>query len=365
MSQRRVASRGFGAARLKYVTKFTSEKFANPGRLATIYVMLQSVWRLLRESPMGDVFAEFTQEFTAALDEAIIKQGKAVTDETEIERFLTGIRELISSTPSCLEGDDANGNNRYLGKVTGKKIGDTIFLLPKMTLSELERLKIFSQAPSVASLTKELNDRGLLKAVDKGHLQSRQVVGGRQVRGWWLVRGWDGSDPPQTGGGLEKIDPLLPVRPLRPPRPQKNNNEISKDKSIMNIDNELGNGNNSGLSGLSGLKNRENRERDINIISSLSKTTLRPLSPVASTDSDYNNAKEIIKYEKSLRSARMTADFGNYKKGQIVRLPIDELRKMPCVLTGGQDVCRVCGKEIKQGDVCKHCRWVMTHPPGR
>jgi hypothetical protein len=243
---------GFAVARTKYVTKFTAERYTNPGRLATIYVMLRSVWKLLCDSPMGDVFAEFTDEFVAAIDEAIIAQGKAVTDETEVERFLTGIRELISSAPSCLESDSDSQTGRYLGKVIGRKIGDTIFLLPK-----LERLKIFSQAPSVASLGKELNDRGLLKLNDKPHIQSKQTVGGHRVRGWWLGNGWDEFSHPKKSEWDAKNDNFGHDVPTDPLVPVKINHRNKPEQTVMIKEGNKENGNINGTNGTVGRGKEE------------------------------------------------------------------------------------------------------------
>lgn len=360
---------GFAGARSRYMAKFTAERFTNPGRLATIYVMLRSVWRLLCDSPMGDVFAEFTDEFVAAIDEAIIAQGKAVTDETEVERFLTGIRELISSTPSCLEGDGDSGDKRYLGKVIGKKIGDTIFLLPKITLSELERLKIFSQAPSVASLSKELNDRGLLKLNHLPHLQARHNVGGRQVSGWWLTGEWTGLVHSKKDGVLGKIDPLPPVSTQSTVSTPKIYPSYKSGQSVMNIEDTQGNENNRVLSVLSGLGNNENREIDSCIKDSIYQYTPSTLSTVASPDSDNNNKAGKIK-KKQQQAARMTMDFGGYKKDQVITGTVEELHLLPCVPIKKQDVCHICKKAITvsdrtgRGDLCKECFKAMCPVSG-
>jgi hypothetical protein len=360
---------GFSAARTKYMAKFTAERFTNPGRLATIYVMLRSVWRLLCDSPMGDVFAEFTQEFTTAIDEAIVAQGKAVTDETEVERFLTGIRELISSSPSCLESDSDSPAGRYLGKVIGRKIGDTIFLLPKITLSELERLKIFSQAPSVASLSKDLNDLGLLKLNHLPHLQSRQNVGGRQVSGWWLTGEWTGLVHSKNGGVLEKIDPLPPVSTESTQSTRDINPSYKSEQTIMNKERELGNENNRVLSVLSGLGNKGKEEIDSYIDISLYQSTTSPLSPHTVTDIDNNNKGKKIKKERQ-QAARMTMDFGSYKKDEVISGTVEELHKLPCVPIAKQEVCHVCKKAITvsdrtgRGDLCKECFKAMCPVSG-
>jgi len=82
----------------------------------------------------------------------------------------------------------------------------------------------------------------------------------------------------------------------------------------MNIDNGLGNDKHSGICGVSGVEREIDSLIDTHIISTSCCTTPTPHTPVASNDSDYHNRKEIIKYEKSLRSARMMVDFGIRKR---------------------------------------------------
>jgi hypothetical protein len=141
--------------------------------------------------------------------------------------------------------------------VIGRKIGDTIFLLPKMTLSELERLKIFSQAPSVASLGKELNDRGLLKLNDKPHIQSKQTVGGHRVRGWWLGNGWDEFSHPKKSEWDAKNDNFGHDVPTDPLVPVKINHRNKPEQTVMIKEGNKENGNINGTNGTVGRGKEE------------------------------------------------------------------------------------------------------------
>jgi hypothetical protein len=82
----------------------------------------------LEASPLGDVFAEAHESFKAALDEVIAVQGDAVTEETEISRFLSGLEELMASNPGMIASED--GKKTIMGAVIGKRMSDGMFLLP-------------------------------------------------------------------------------------------------------------------------------------------------------------------------------------------------------------------------------------------
>jgi len=78
---------GFKETRSKKNAEFSAKQYTNPGRLATNYSLLKATWKLLCESPFGDVFQEFSEQFDKVLDEAIEEQGAMVTEETEVSKF--------------------------------------------------------------------------------------------------------------------------------------------------------------------------------------------------------------------------------------------------------------------------------------
>lgn len=177
---------GFSEARARKMNEFSMKKYTNPGRLATIYVLIRATYALLCESPFGDVFMEFKDRFIKALGEAIEAQGATVTEETEVEKFLTGLAELIASNPELIQGKDSNtSENKVIGKHTEKGL----FLLPNETLAELEKIRVFTQKPTVDSMTKALHCKGLL-VKDGEHLKYRSYVNTKRVRGWMISQRW-------------------------------------------------------------------------------------------------------------------------------------------------------------------------------
>jgi hypothetical protein len=177
---------GYNEARTRKMAEFAGKQFTNPGRLAAIYVMLRSVWGLLCFSPMGDVFREFSDEFVIALNDAIESQGQAVTEETEVARFISGITAIIATQPHLVQMyenqmPDEYGKNMYKD-VIGRWIGDDLFLVPAPTLAALKRLGIFTQIPSEGSMTDALYQAGHLVAEKK----PQHRINGKRPRGWMI-----------------------------------------------------------------------------------------------------------------------------------------------------------------------------------
>jgi hypothetical protein len=177
---------GYNEARTRKMAEFALEKYTNPGRLAAIYTMLRSVWGLLCFSPMGDVFKEFTDEFVIALNDATDSQGNAVTEETEVARFISGITAIIATQPHLIQDNeyqkpDEYGKNMYKD-VIGRWIEEDLFLVPAPTLAALKRLGIFSQIPSECSMTDALYQAGHLVAEKK----PQHRLNGKRPRGWML-----------------------------------------------------------------------------------------------------------------------------------------------------------------------------------
>ena len=176
--------------------EFSTKHYVNPGRLATNYCLLKATWDLLCNSPFGDVFAEFTKQFDEALDQVIEDQGVLVSEETEVAKFLSGLKELIASNPRLIQGKGTRGHglgavgDEVFGKIPmciGKEIEEGLFLLPNETLAELVKVRVFTQKPSVESLTKALHAEGaLIPDKDGKHLQVERRLNGVKTRGWLL-----------------------------------------------------------------------------------------------------------------------------------------------------------------------------------
>jgi hypothetical protein len=177
-------SDGFTEERSKKEIEFSRAGHINPGRLATIYTVLMGAWRLLCESPLGEVFKEVTEDFAHSLTRAIQEQGAIVNSDTEVSKFLAGVNELLASQPSLFQSSDGK---TLLGRVVGKHTDEGLFLLPNEVLAELDKLKVFTQKPTVDSIGKALDDADkLIRDNDEKHRQNRVSVSGRQVRGWLL-----------------------------------------------------------------------------------------------------------------------------------------------------------------------------------
>src|SRR5271157_3098593 len=142
------------------MSEFSEKRYVNPGRLATIYTLIKLTWKLLCASPFGDVFSEFTDAFTGSLDAAIEHQGRLVTAETELEKFLAGLKELMASSPALFQSEKGKMEPYGYG-VIGKKMDKGLFLLPNETLNELAKIKVFTQKPSVDSMTMALHNAWL------------------------------------------------------------------------------------------------------------------------------------------------------------------------------------------------------------
>ena len=180
-----VLGKDFEAFRSKKIDEFLKLKYVNPGRLATIYALMVGIWQLLEESPMGDVFTEAHESFKTALDVATAAQGQAVAEETEIERFLSGLEELLASNPGLIMSED--GKKTIAGAVIGKWMPDGLFLLPTETLNELGKIKAFSQQPTPDSITQGLQDKGvLIPDPDGKHLKYRMRFNGGRPWGWYI-----------------------------------------------------------------------------------------------------------------------------------------------------------------------------------
>jgi hypothetical protein len=185
---------GFKECRSTKNAEFSKNGYTNPGRLATNYSLIKATWDLLCESPFADVFKEFTEKFNKVLDEAFEEQGSMVTEETEVAKFLRGVKELIASKPELIQGNknSQDASNQPVGNpktayIVGKWDDKGLFVLPDKILVELERMKVFTQKPSEDSMTKALRAIDALVVSNDGkHLQVERRINKMKVRGWLL-----------------------------------------------------------------------------------------------------------------------------------------------------------------------------------
>lgn len=220
----------FEARRSAMVEKFSGLHFVNSGRLATIYILMKSVWDLLEKSPLGDVFTESREMFETALDAAIEVQGRAVSEETEVARFLSALEELLASNPGIVQSLD--GTKTIMGNVIGCWMPEGLFLLPTETLNELVKIKTFSQAPSIDSLTQGLNDLGLLILGDDRRLKYRMRFNGARPWGWYIKYNVVSHNPVLSPlaplSEATKNDNIEATGPVSPLSPQKKGENISE-----------------------------------------------------------------------------------------------------------------------------------------
>ncbi len=128
-------------------------------------------------------------------------------EETEIERFLAGLDELLASNPGLIMSED--GIKIISGAVIGRWMPDGLFLLPTETLNELRKIGAFSQQPTIDSITQGLYERGLLILGEDKHLKRKVRMNGGRPRGWYL----------KIGLGATKLQGG-PIKSPEGPRPQ-------------------------------------------------------------------------------------------------------------------------------------------------
>jgi hypothetical protein len=250
-----VLGKDFEAFRTKKMGEFAGLHYVNPGRLATIHALLIGIWQLLEESPLGDVIKEHTERFKVALDEAIMRQGQTVSDETEVSKFLSALEELLAANPGLLQSVD--GTKTIMGSIIGKRMAEGIFLLPAETLNEMAKIRAFTQQPTIDSLTQALNEKGyLIPDTDGKHLKYRVHLNGGNPRGWYIKSEAfpDISEVFPSGGNGENdiIKAGVPTFPLFPAKKKENifstKNQENRDR-LEHGKEKQENGGNSGNSG--------------------------------------------------------------------------------------------------------------------
>jgi hypothetical protein len=270
-----ILGKDFEAFRSKKMEEFLGLKYTNPGRLATIYSLLVSVWDLLETSPLGDVFAEARESFKAALLEATATQGAAVTEETEISRFLSALEELLASNPGMIQSVD--GKKTIAGAIIGKWMERGLFLLPTETLNELMKIKAFNQQPTIDSITQALSEKDLLILGEDRHLKYRCRLNGGNPRGWYIkAKAFPLNSEVIPQYGNAKNDNNKPTVPTFPLIPQKKNENISEKKMGDFGDQQKDLTENTGNSGNSGNIDSIDRLDDSDFDSKVSVPTSVP-----------------------------------------------------------------------------------------
>lgn len=187
---------------MKYFKEIKSKKFGeltakhcvDAGRSSTTYAIFKVVWKMLGESVFGDVVAEYDEKFNASLDDMISYQNESVGEETEVERLLVGIKELMASQPSKFPKDEwarpgSNGTDSTPGTIgfIGIQCAEGVFVLPDMVLKALRDMGIFQQIPNKASMGQALAAKGCLKT-DHGN-QYTKKINTVVTRGWMITKG--------------------------------------------------------------------------------------------------------------------------------------------------------------------------------
>jgi len=275
-----ILCKDFDAFRSKKMEEFLGLRYTNPGRLASIYTLFVGVWQLLEASPLGDVFEENHQSFKAALEEAIAVQGAAVSEETEISRFLSGLEELIASNPGLIMSQD--GKKTIAGSIIGKWMPDGLFLLPTETLNELMKIRAFNQQPTIDSITQGLNEKGLLIIGEGRHLKYRIRLNGGNPRGWYIkAEAFPQGSELFPASGNDETDSRKANVPGFPQFTREKRENISEKKTDFFGESKKDFNENGGNGGNSGNVDRIDRSIDIDFNSKASVPSGVP--------SDHNN----------------------------------------------------------------------------
>ncbi|MFA5408510.1 MAG: hypothetical protein WC343_07035 [Bacilli bacterium] len=187
---------GFDEARSRKTDEFNQSNYVNSGRLATIYALLRATWNLLCVSPFGEAFKPRTEAFLKELDAACMEQGKMVSEETEVAKFISGIIAILSTQPHLIQDSehqkpDEYGKSMYkdvIGRWVDSKENTEerdLFLVPAPTLAALKRLGIFTQIPGEGSMTDALVQAGYLITQEK-RKKTQYRLNGKRPWGWMI-----------------------------------------------------------------------------------------------------------------------------------------------------------------------------------
>lgn len=337
-----VLGKDFEAFRSKKMEEFLGLKYANPGRLATIHTLLVSVWDLLEASPMGGVFTEARESFKTALKEATTAQGQAVSEETEIERFLSGLEELLASNPGLIMGED--GKKVIVGSIIGKRTDRGLFLLPTQTLNELAKIRTFNQQPTIDSITQALHERGILIRGERDKLKTRMRIGVDRVYGWHITWapvkedlspvGWDSKN--------DSNQRVVPVVPRVHGEDKRENFLGENSRSLVGPKNVFSN--------TPGTGGTEGTDKKINSIDRL-------------VDSDFSSEVSVpgsVPFGKGVGDSVVNCGIGPHPRKE----DPGPQRFKAKVQTRSKNICRLCGQHFEiplsiayqGGNICEPCR---------
>ena len=196
----RAAFDKYQSAKMK---EFIKDGHTVAGRTATIYALLKLVWAMLEVSLLGEVFTEFEGAFIKALDALAASQGSATKEETESQRFMNGLRQLIASNPALfLEKGRPQNDSTF--PVIGKWMPEGLWVMPEKTLAEMAKFKVFTQIPTAESMTAALDrDKLLVHQIDgqKSRKQWKASIGGTKLNGWYIT-----IDTPETVAKKDAAD---------------------------------------------------------------------------------------------------------------------------------------------------------------
>lgn len=181
----------FDAYRSMKRDEFIQSGHTVAGRTATIYSMIKLAWAMLEVSPFGEVFRENEKRFMEALDDLAKSQGENTDEETESSRFIAGIKELMVGRPDLFQDNTCmNVGPKIIGKImpdqmATKGLPEGVWLLPIETLSELGKIKAFTQTPTAKSMTEALDQAGLL-IKQQGKKKYQVKINGIRQYGWYV-----------------------------------------------------------------------------------------------------------------------------------------------------------------------------------
>ncbi len=185
---------GFEENRTAKTDEFNEKNYVNSGRLATIYTLLRATWAALLASPFADVFETRSKRFLSELDRCAEEQGAMVSEETEVAKFISGIRALSATQPNLFQDDEEPTRNNYgdknykeiIGRWVIKGDDKDLFLVPAPTLAALKRLGVFTQIPSEGSITDALAQADFLILDEKNRKKIQYRLNGKRPVGWML-----------------------------------------------------------------------------------------------------------------------------------------------------------------------------------
>jgi hypothetical protein len=333
------------------------------GRTATIYALLKLAWAMLEVSPLGEVFNEYETAFIAALDALAASQGLATKDETESQRFMNGLRQLIASNPALFLCEGRPQNDSTF-PVIGRWMSEGLWLMPEKTLAEMAKFKVFTQIPTAESMTAALDrDELLIHQVSgtKTHKQWLASIGGTKLRGWYIIMDTpdmvakkDAADRKAAeeamGGNQGKAQHATPKKPETPKKEGSGNSGVTAKRQHATQSNQI-----TTVTTENGPIGEEkdfvSEEKDKHIKASLGDT---PISGNLVTPIDKDATVAVIAVTKVLPPSNQ-----NSLKSDVVE-PIERLPPTPATKTL---ICAKCGEDITaRGRIEKGGKFYCARP---